>query len=66
MAQEQIHVLNNLVNNSSIINELTNSNTQEDGFYVCDIGEIVQKHELWRNALPRVDPFYGKYFICVN
>lgn len=59
MTEEQIHVLNNLVNNSSIINDITNSKIQENGFYVCDIGEIVQKHELWRRSLPRVDPFYA-------
>jgi diaminopimelate decarboxylase len=28
-------------------------------FYVCDLGDIVRKHQAWKTLLPRVEPFYA-------
>ena len=31
----------------------------EDAFFVCDLGDIIQKFNIWKQTLPRVDPFYA-------
>lgn len=40
----------------------------DDSFFVCDLGDVVQKYKLWTDLLPRVKPFYGLYwlhYICL-
>jgi ornithine decarboxylase len=32
---------------------------QEDAFYVVNLGDIVKKYQIWREKLPRVEPFYA-------
>lgn len=58
---ERVHVLDNNTNVWSVVRAIAESGVQEDAFYVCDIGEIVQKHKLWKLAMPRVDPHYGTH-----
>lgn len=31
----------------------------EDAFFVCDLGDIIQKFNIWKRNLPRVEPFYA-------
>jgi len=31
----------------------------EDAFFVCDLGDIIQKFNIWKSNLPRVEPFYA-------
>jgi ornithine decarboxylase len=31
----------------------------EDAFFVCDLGDVIQKFNVWRRNLPRVEPFYA-------
>lgn len=57
---ERIHVLNSTSTLMTVVKDIANSGLQEEAFYVLDIGDIVQKHRLWKQKLPRVDPFYGK------
>lgn len=57
---ERVHVLDNNTNVWSVVREIADSGVQEEAFYVCNIGEIVQKHKIWKLAMPRVDPHYGK------
>lgn len=56
---ERVHVLDAHTNVWSVVKEIAESGFQEDAFYVCDVGDVVRKHEIWKNALPRVEPFYG-------
>ncbi|KAB0805575.1 hypothetical protein PPYR_02545 [Photinus pyralis] len=56
---ERVHVLNNNSNVWSIIRDIVDTGTQEDAFYICDIGDIVQKHKIWKSAFPRVQPHYA-------
>lgn len=56
---ERVHVLDEHSNVRTIICDIAYSGFQEDAFYVCDIGDIVQKHRIWKAALPRVKPYYG-------
>lgn len=56
---EQVHVLKGHSDVWSVIREIAYSGNQEDAFYVCDIGDIVRKHKIWKSSLPRVKPYYG-------
>lgn len=57
---ERVHVLNSHTNVGSVVKEIAESGIQEDAFYVCDVGDIVHKYSIWKKAMPRVRPFYGK------
>ena len=57
---ERIHVLNNNSTLMTVLEDIANSGLQEEAFYVLDIGDIVHKHQIWKEKLPRVEPFYGK------
>lgn len=65
---ERIHVLNNSSTLMSVVKDIAESGLQEEAFYVLDIGDIVQKHQIWKEKLPRVDPFYGTchYIVTSN
>uniref|UniRef100_A0A6M2DSV2 ornithine decarboxylase n=1 Tax=Xenopsylla cheopis TaxID=163159 RepID=A0A6M2DSV2_XENCH len=60
---ERVHVLNQAtVDTWSIAREIAAASTaadQEEAFYVCDIGDIVKKYQLWKEHMPRVKPFYA-------
>lgn len=57
---ERIHVLDSESNVMTVIKNIAMSGLQEEAFYVLDIGDIVQKHQIWKEKLPRVEPYYGK------
>lgn len=57
---ERIHVLDTESNVMTVIKDIAMSGLQEEAFYVLDIGDIVQKHQIWKEKLPRVEPYYGK------
>lgn len=38
-------------------------NGQEDGFYVCNVSDIIEKFQKWKYAMPRVKPYFGKFFL---
>lgn len=60
---ERIHVLDNASNVMTVIKDIATSGLQEEAFYVLDIGDIVRKHQIWKEKLPRVEPYYGKYLV---
>lgn len=63
---ERIHVLDSESNVMTVIKNIAMSGLQEEAFYVLDIGDIVQKHQIWKEKLPRVEPYYGKSFIYLG
>lgn len=50
---------------TSLIREIVESGTQEDPFYIMDMGEVVARYQRWKELMPRVEPFYGKYYVYV-
>ena len=56
---ERIHVLDNASNAMTVIRDIAMSGVQEEAFYVLDIGDIVQKYQIWKEKLPRVHPYYA-------
>lgn len=63
---ERIHVLDNESNVMTVIKDIAMSGLQEEAFYVLDIGDIVRKHQIWREKLPRVEPYYGKLLTAID
>src|SRR6218665_36204 len=33
----------------------------EESFFVCDLGDVVQKYKVWCDSLPRVKPYFGEF-----
>lgn len=60
---ERIHVLDSASNVMTVIKDIALSGMQEEAFYVLDIGDIVRKHQIWKEKMPRVSPYYGKIII---
>lgn len=56
---ERIHVLDSISNVYSVIKDIAESGVQEDAFFVCDIGDVVSKHQEWITKLPRIQPHYA-------
>lgn len=56
---ERVHVLDNDSSVWSIVESIAESGVQEEAFYVCDIGDIVEKHRIWKSAMPRIIPHYA-------
>lgn len=42
-----------------LIREIVESGSQEDPFYVMDLGEVVARYHRWKELMPRVEPFYA-------
>lgn len=59
---ERIHVLDASSDVMTVIRDIGDSGVQEEAFYVLDVGDIVRKHQIWKEKLPRVDPHYGTYY----
>lgn len=46
----------------SICSKIANENQLtevEEPFYVCNIGDVLRKHQLWLSSFPRITPFYA-------
>lgn len=56
---ERIHVLDGSASVATVIHDIATSGLQEEAFYVLDIGDIVNKHQAWKEKIPRVTPYYG-------
>ncbi|XP_049763581.1 ornithine decarboxylase 1-like [Schistocerca cancellata] len=56
---ELIHVMDTSTNVWSTIKDIADSGLQEDPFCVCDVSDIIKKHEEWIVKLPRIQPFYA-------
>lgn len=48
------------LNSKDVVRQLV-QNGQEDGFFLCDVSDIVEKFQKWNQAMPRIKPYYGKY-----
>lgn len=43
-----------------IIRKRALTDMQEEPLYICDLTDIIKKHRIWTQFLPRVVPFYGE------
>jgi ornithine decarboxylase len=35
----------------------------DNAFYVADLGEVYRQHLRWKALLPRIEPFFGMFFL---
>ena len=59
--EDRIQVIDGETNVMEIINDITGygTNIQDEPFYVFNIGDIVKKHQIWIEKMPRVIPHYA-------
>ncbi|CAH0548581.1 unnamed protein product [Brassicogethes aeneus] len=57
--ENQIQILNSKSSVWSVMEEMTQSENQEEAFYVCDIGNIIKKYLNWKKLMPRVETYYA-------
>ncbi|XP_077256425.1 ornithine decarboxylase 2-like [Temnothorax americanus] len=55
----EIKVFDDPVDNMDVIKTIIDMENQEDGFYIVDIGDIINKHREWITKIPRVAPHYA-------
>ncbi|KAG5335644.1 AZIN2 inhibitor, partial [Acromyrmex heyeri] len=54
----EINVFDDAADNMDVIKTIIDRRNQEDGFYIVDIGDIINKHREWITKIPRVTPHY--------
>ncbi|XP_022818190.1 ornithine decarboxylase 1-like [Spodoptera litura] len=57
--EQLITVMDGPWSTTDLIREIVESGTQEDPFYVMDLGEVVARYHRWKELMPRVEPFYA-------
>lgn len=58
--EDSIEIVNGPTNIWKIIQEATSIDKPTDEpFYVFDIGDIVRKHQIWIEKMPRIVPHYA-------
>ncbi|XP_055944177.1 ornithine decarboxylase-like [Argiope bruennichi] len=48
-----------LIRNDAVIRQMLQEKENEQPFYVVDVGDVVMKWKEWKEAMPRVEPFYA-------
>lgn len=55
------HVIDEPLDAIDVIRQRSISgDVDEEPLYLCDISDIIKKHQIWKQSMPRVLPFYGK------
>ncbi|XP_048484082.1 ornithine decarboxylase 1 [Plutella xylostella] len=57
--QDRVRVMEGSWDVWGAIQEIVDTGTQEDPFYVMDLGEVIARYNKWKELLPRVEPFYA-------
>lgn len=62
IAPNNYHVIDDPLNAIAEIRQKSISDDlDDDPFYICDISDIIRKHRIWQEQMPRVFPFYGEF-----
>lgn len=55
-----VEIVDDFMNDEEIIKKITKSQTDEDSFFVLDVGDLIRKHKIWLKEFPRITPHFGK------
>lgn len=56
------HVIDEPLDAIDVIRERSMSGeVDEEPLYICNISDIIEKHRIWKQSMPRVLPFYGRF-----
>lgn len=57
----KIHVIDQSVDAIDIIRQISVTDDENDEpFHICNVSDIIRKHRIWKQRMPRVQPFYGE------
>ncbi|XP_039305691.1 ornithine decarboxylase 2 [Solenopsis invicta] len=56
---DEIKIFDDTMDDMNILRTLTKSQSQENAFYIADIGNVIKKHQEWITKLPRVIPHFA-------
>ncbi|XP_012524638.1 ornithine decarboxylase isoform X2 [Monomorium pharaonis] len=59
---DEIKIFDDAIDDMDIIKTITVTQSEENAFYIADIGNVIKKHQEWLAKLPRVIPHFG---ICI-
>lgn len=58
--QAEIHVLDDPIDVTQVIRQrFFSEDINEASLYICNVSDIIKKCNIWKQQLPRVQPFYG-------
>lgn len=64
--QRLIHINDKPIDAIDIIHQKAISRYETDEpLYICNISDIIRKHQAWKRCMPRVQPFYGEILFSV-
>lgn len=58
--QTDFNIINEPLDAMDVIGKKTTFELEEEPLYVCNVSDIIEKHTIWKQQMPRVMPFYGK------
>lgn len=58
--QSDFHIINEPLDAIDVIKKKSSLELEEEPLYVCNVSDIIEKHQIWKQQMPRVMPFYGK------
>jgi hypothetical protein len=53
-------------NLSGVANVLSQGENEQEGVFLCDLGDIYRQHVKWSQEMPNVQPFYGELNLLVG
>lgn len=54
-----VEIVDNFMTDEEIIKKITKTQTDEDSFFVLDIGDLIKKHKTWLREFPRITPHFA-------
>ncbi|XP_043462286.1 antizyme inhibitor 2-like [Leptopilina heterotoma] len=54
-----VEIVDDFMNDEDIIKKITKTQTDEDSFFVLDVGDLIRKHKIWLKEFPRITPHFA-------
>ena len=61
---DEIRIFDDKLDDLEIMRKIIALENLEDPFHLMDIGDVVRKHRVWIDRIPRVVPHYGNYILA--
>lgn len=59
---DEIKMVDNHISELEILRNLVNEENGEDPIQILNVGEVIRRHQIWIQKMPRVVPHYGMIF----
>ena len=54
-----MEIIDDCINDQEIIKRIAETQTEEDSFFLFNIGNLIKQHKIWLEKIPRVTPHFG-------